>query len=873
MKRRANALPHRRNPRPFFPRKATASLALCLLLQACGGDEEVAAGSDSLQVQAAATSNCAAFPASPTYSGSAPSPAQVLGVPIGSRELTYEEIKSYLEALDQASNRVVTGEVATYDKQQPIKYAIVGREDRLTLMGLEAVRRAIAQLADPDTSPAKAAALAASTPAILWVSANVHGNEESGADASLRVLHDLADREDCAAARIRDNAVVVIMPVQNPYGRVAVPRTRRNAYGFDLNRDWFARTQPETDGKLELLRQYRPVLYIDAHETSLNHYFFPPTADPTYHEVSQTAFGWINQLYSPAIASEFDQQKIAYFHGAPYDLYAAEYGDSVTTLGFHAAGMTFEKYSGAGITTRVNEHYTAMWSSLFAAAGSKSAILNAWYGSYVEARTQGTDGRLQINDVYYDAKSLYQDVPDGLVRHYFLLRDSDPMRAAAADRLVRRLQHMDVKIWQLQTPLQVPDYHPYGGSVPGSSTTIPTIPAGSYWIPMAQAQKHWIQAMLHHDPYIPVSVSYDVSAWSNPLLMNLDGGSSGTKLKPNASLVPPVPAAVPPGPPADAPMIGLLDFTVSTGVESTGAARYLLEQVWGVPYTSVRPESLVIDLGKIGSKGVLLVPDVYANAALQALGSKGQKALYDWVTNGGRYVGYLGGTELAIKAGISTALLSASHTAAPGTLIRVGLEAGSPLASGMSKAWIMYNDDAVMKPGQGMAAASFPAGEQKTSGLAIGVDELAGSAAVIDEPVGSGRSIVFSFDPNFRAWTEGTQRILWNALFDSTAPSPTTTTAQASVSRQDAIDAAKRAVKALPDAGKAIRIVVRPVDADATRALLQRYGAEFREAGQGERVVFVIANRDGLDREEHPYMLQLERELRLQLKPISFSMH
>ena len=26
--------------------------------------------------------------------------------------------------------------------------------------------------------------------------------------------------------------------------------TRRNAYGFDMNRDWFARTQPETDGKL-----------------------------------------------------------------------------------------------------------------------------------------------------------------------------------------------------------------------------------------------------------------------------------------------------------------------------------------------------------------------------------------------------------------------------------------------------------------------------------------------------------------------------------------------------------------------------------------------------------------------------------------------
>ena len=58
---------------------------------------------------------------------------------------------------------------------------------------------------------------------------------------------------DCAADRILDNAIVVLLPTQNPDGREA--DARRNAYGFDLNRDWFARTQPETDGKLQLLRQ------------------------------------------------------------------------------------------------------------------------------------------------------------------------------------------------------------------------------------------------------------------------------------------------------------------------------------------------------------------------------------------------------------------------------------------------------------------------------------------------------------------------------------------------------------------------------------------------------------------------------------------
>jgi murein tripeptide amidase MpaA len=99
---------------------------------------------------------------------------------------------------------------------------------------------------------------------------NVHGGEESPTDAELRVLYELADRDDCAARQILDNTLVGIIPMQNPDGREA--DTRQNAYGFDMNRDWFARTQRETDTKLELLRQYPGVLYVDAHEMGGNHY-------------------------------------------------------------------------------------------------------------------------------------------------------------------------------------------------------------------------------------------------------------------------------------------------------------------------------------------------------------------------------------------------------------------------------------------------------------------------------------------------------------------------------------------------------------------------------------------------------------------------
>ena len=67
----------------------------------------------------------------------------------------------------------------------------------------------------------------------------------------------------------------------------------------------------------------------------------------------------------------------------------------------------------------------------------------------------------------------------------------------------------------------------------------------------------------------------------------------------------------------------------------------------------------------------------------------------------------------------------------------------------------------------GTAPVTYPAfgsPDFAVSGLPTGADRLGGTAAVVDEPMGDGRTIVFSVDPNFRAWTEGTQQILFNAI-------------------------------------------------------------------------------------------------------------
>ncbi len=792
------------------------------------------------------------------FRGTTPTAKQVLGFNIGSKEVTTAQSDRYLAAVDAASNRVVTGTAAVSQEGRALRYAIVGRQQNVTPAGLAQIRADAAALRDPQTSDATAAAIVNRTPAILWVASNVHGGEESGTDASLRVLYELADREDCAADQILDNSLVVLLPTQNPDGREA--DTRRNHYGFDMNRDWFARTQPETDGKIELMRDYPPVMFIDDHEMGSEDFFFPPNADPIYHEITDESVDWINNTYGAALAAEFDRQGIPYFNRDIYDLFYMGYGDTVPATGFIAAGMTYEKSSGDPIVKRAYEQYVAQWVSLSEGAVDKQSILTRWHDAWVEAFEQGEDGFLEPNEIVNPGNSIVTEVPTEPLRHYFI-RNDNPNKTAETRALVRRLQRMDVEVYRLSAPLSVPDFTPYARA---SQAT--TLPAGTYWIPMAQAQKHWVQAMLNEDTYTPFPYFYDVTGWSSALLYNVNGGFSGAELAPQATPVSPVSQPAAPALPSPAPVVGVYQISTlsTTSIESTGWLRYLLEKVWHVTYRDVTAQSIA--RGGLSGIDVLLVGDGSASAARKDLGKKGAQALVDWVNEGGRYVGWRrGGTPLAASIGLSTAQLAEPSSDVPGSLFRVALDQSNPLAAGIGAfAWAFYEYDLVMTAADPAdVAVRFPSANSEdffVSGFATGEEELGGTAAVIDEAVGSGRSIVFSFEPNFRAFTDGTQEILFNAIFGADQGAASAARSGAP-SRADDEVAARRAANRLLSLQSPIRLSVRQGGASEAERIVGRFTDDYTVQSSRGRVSFVIANREGLTADEHPFALRLGRAL------------
>jgi hypothetical protein len=702
----------------------------------------------------------------PSFRGVVPSPQDVLGFPLGvDRETTSAEIVAYVDAVGAASNRVVVGTLGQSQRGRPIRYAIIGKPAHVTPAGLQQVQQNIDAIRDPTTPQATVDTLTATTPAFLWIAANIHGGEESGSDASLQLLYELADRDDCAVTDILARSVIVIVPSQNPDGRES--DLRRNAYAFDLNQDHLARTQPESDGKIDLMRRYPPAVLTDHHEFGYYRSFFPPNDDPVYHETPEQTVRQINDLFGPAFAREFRRRDWPFFNrGYGYDLFAPRFTDTLAVMGFGGAGMTVEVYDGSPLDKRFPKHLTVMWSMLGTATSNRRRLLRDLHQSYVDALTEGRRGLLEPNRTYEPHSRPKLQVPHRRLRHYFF--NDDPRKRRELAMLVHRLQGMDVEVYRLNKPLAVPDLRPY---LEGPQREV--LPAGTYWVPMAQRQKRWIQAALNEDPYNPSNQAYRISSWSLPLSYNVDGSMSGAVLHPDADLVPPTPEPGAPSLPASIPSVAILHMSRDfTAYEAVGHTRWLFEKQWGLPFVEIGPEDVLT--GVLSGVDVLVVPAGGINEGLRKLGAAGQRALVHWVNQGGRLVGWrYGAARLAYALGISRARYDQVPGYIDGPLVKVILDRESPLAAGVGgSAWGVVDTAAMRAPRQ-MSPVRFPtreSGKFRVSGLRRSTHWLWGTTAVADEPVGRGRSIVFSFDPNYGGGTVGTQRILFNAILGPDPP-------------------------------------------------------------------------------------------------------
>jgi hypothetical protein len=97
-------------------------------------------------------------------------------------------------------------------------------------------------------------------PTVLLVGQQ-HGDEPAGSEALLAIAQELAQGR---LSTLLDRINVVVFPRANPDGAEANRRT--TASGIDANRDHLLLKTPEAQAQALLMREYAPVVAVDAHE-------------------------------------------------------------------------------------------------------------------------------------------------------------------------------------------------------------------------------------------------------------------------------------------------------------------------------------------------------------------------------------------------------------------------------------------------------------------------------------------------------------------------------------------------------------------------------------------------------------------------------
>jgi hypothetical protein len=222
------------------------------------------------------------FEARGPYRPAVPRPEALLGFRLGDRNTQYAEQERVLLAIAQAApDRVRVEEIgATHEGRRMRVYVVSAPEN---IARLDAIRADLGRLADPRTLGAgEADGVAARTPAVVWISESVHGNESPGFESGMQLLYQLAASDEPATLAALRDAVVVLNPSSNPDGHErfavwynSVARSdpandsyehrepwsiqgRYNHYRFDMNRDVIASTQPEVQAIMRGMLRWHP---------------------------------------------------------------------------------------------------------------------------------------------------------------------------------------------------------------------------------------------------------------------------------------------------------------------------------------------------------------------------------------------------------------------------------------------------------------------------------------------------------------------------------------------------------------------------------------------------------------------------------------
>ena len=479
--------------------------------------------------------------------GEVPTFQDVTGHAFGERITLHHEMVRYLRAVAEASDRVeVVDQGRSWEGRELLMAIVTAPENHARL---DEIRSTSARLADPrGLAPEEAEALAADQPVVVWMGGSIHGFELSGSEGVLALLERLATGDDPATREVLGSTVVLLDPMINPDGRDAFahgnhqrlghePNARREHwandyeswdalrfrtghYFFDTNRDWFAHTQAETRARVPTLLAWKPQVMVDLHEMGPDaEFFFDPPARPYGPYFPSFARDWFPR-FGQAYARAFDRAGFEYMTGERYNYFYPGYTSSFGSFQ-GAVSMLFEQGSSRGLSLErsdgavrtladaTEQQATAAWATIVTAAGSREELLLDFHRAHRDAVRDGRSG----------------------VRRYLIVPDAaDP---ELARELAALLLRNGIEVGRLTEETRLRGAEDRTGTGVGERT----VPPGALVVEASQPRNRLVRALLA--PEVPLAPDfleeararveraesprfYDVTAWSLPLLFDLE---------------------------------------------------------------------------------------------------------------------------------------------------------------------------------------------------------------------------------------------------------------------------------------------------------------------------------------------------------------
>ena len=492
-------------------------------------------------------------------------PSKFLDFNYGDRVASPSQIHNAINTYKNQSDRL---KVITYGyshEGRPLHALFISSPENLN--NLTDFENKLSKLSDARiTNNRKAKEIIDSLPAVAWMSYSIHGNETSGSDAALGLIYHLIADNSPKTLNMLKNMVIIIDPIMNPDGRARFvksleqyrssapnyddqslihtgdwPYGRTNHYYFDLNRDWFYLTQPETQGRVALINKWRPQILVDAHEMGAQDTFMTgPAREPINKNMDRDLIKWGN-IFAQDQGSEFDRRNWRFYTGEWHeDLYPG-YSFYVNFRG--TLGILYEQSRMAEDGVRRPEGTIQSY---------KESVHHQFVSSLTNLNTLLINSKNMYND-YWEGRKLNVSKESKWANQSFVILPTK--NTSRINTIVDKLTSQNIEIFKNTKEIIVKN------ALKQSGDTIDelVIPIGSMIIPNRQPEAPLISAILEFDAEIDEdvlkkereatlkdgsSIMYDTTAFNFTMMYGLDAVTVPEHINNNLSMWQPAPVEI-----------------------------------------------------------------------------------------------------------------------------------------------------------------------------------------------------------------------------------------------------------------------------------------------------------------------------------------